>query len=58
MKSAAAIEKQKAAYEQSIKNAGKNGPILDAIETTLGWDTIYEPEKAARDLARVAACGA
>jgi len=39
------IEKQKAAYEQSIKNAGKNGPILDAIETTIGWDTIYEPEK-------------
>ncbi len=40
-----AIAKQKAAYEQSIKNAGKNGPILDAIETTIGWDTIYEPEK-------------
>jgi hypothetical protein len=41
----AAIEKQKAAYEHSIKAAGKNGPILDAIETTLGWDTIYDPEK-------------
>jgi len=22
-----------------------NGPVVDAIETTLGWDTIYEPEK-------------
>jgi putative isomerase len=41
----AAIEKQRAAYEQSIKAAGKNGPILDAIETTIGWDTIYDPEK-------------
>ncbi len=41
----AAIARQKAAYEQSIKAAGANGPILDAIETTLGWDTIYEPEK-------------
>ena len=29
----------------SIQDAGANGPILDAIQTTLGWDTIYEPEK-------------
>jgi hypothetical protein len=41
----AAIEKQRVAYEQLIKSAGKNGPIYDAIETTIGWDTIYEPEK-------------
>ena len=39
------IERQKSAYEKSIQAAGKNGPILDAIETTVGWDTIYEPEK-------------
>ena len=39
------IYKQKAAYENRIQAAGKNGPILDAIETTIGWDTIYEPEK-------------
>jgi hypothetical protein len=39
------IDRQRKTYEQSIKAAGKNGPILDAIETTLGWDTIYEPEK-------------
>ena len=39
----AAIERQKDAYEGTIAAAGKNGPILDAIETTLGWDTIYEP---------------
>jgi putative isomerase len=41
----AIIVSQKAAYEQSIQGAGKNAPILDAIETTLGWDTIYDPEK-------------
>jgi putative isomerase len=39
------IERQRKAYEKSIADAGTNGPILDAIETTLGWDTIYEPEK-------------
>ena len=30
-------------YEQSIFAAGANAPIADAIQTTLGWDTIYEP---------------
>ncbi len=39
------IDRQRNAYEKSIEAAGKNGPILDAIETTLGWDTVYEPEK-------------
>jgi putative isomerase len=37
------VERQHEAYMQSIQSAGKSGPILDAIETTLGWDTIYEP---------------
>jgi len=38
----AAAEKK---YEQSIIAAGTNtpDPIRDAIQTTLGWDTIYEP---------------
>jgi hypothetical protein len=40
----AAIERQHEAYKQSITAAGKAAPIFDAIETTLGWDTIYEPE--------------
>ncbi|MGD0630339.1 MAG: trehalase family glycosidase [Terracidiphilus sp.] len=40
------IDRQRAAYEQPIKDAGGSGPIVDAIETTLGWDTIYEPEKS------------
>ena len=38
-----AVAEQRSAYQQSIAAAGDNGPILDAIETTLGWDTIYEP---------------
>ena len=38
----AAIEAQRKAYEDSL-GAGKTAPIVDAIETTLGWDTIYEP---------------
>jgi putative isomerase len=39
----AAINRQHEAYKQSIAAAGKSAPIVDAIETTLGWDTIYEP---------------
>jgi neutral trehalase len=39
------ISREKKRYEKSILAAGANGPILDAIETTLGWDTIYDPEK-------------
>lgn len=40
-----AIDRQRTAYEHSIAAADANGPTFDAIETTLGWDTIYEPEK-------------
>jgi mannosylglycerate hydrolase MGH1-like protein len=39
-----ALDLQKRAYDQSISAAGKAAPIADAIQTTLGWDTIYEPE--------------
>ncbi|MGC2635840.1 MAG: trehalase family glycosidase [Acidobacteriaceae bacterium] len=39
------IQRQREAYESSISSAGKTAPIVDAIQTTLGWDTIYEPEK-------------
>ena len=39
----AVVEQQHRTYEDSISAKGKNGPIVDAIETTLGWDTIYEP---------------
>ena len=39
------IDTQRQAYEKSIQAAGGNGPIVDAIETTLGWDTVYEPSR-------------
>jgi putative isomerase len=42
---AATISRAKETYEHEIHLARDNAPILDAIETTLGWDTIYEPEK-------------
>jgi putative isomerase len=41
----AVIGRQEQAYRQSVTAAGKNAEIVDAIETTLGWDTIYEPSK-------------
>ena len=41
----AVIERQRQAHEQSIASAGSSAPIRDAIETTLGWDTIYEPNQ-------------
>lgn len=49
-----AIETQHHAYEQSL-GTGKNAPIVDAIETTLGWDTIYEPshERVVSPVSRV-----
>jgi len=40
----AIIERQRQTYEHSVTAAGKSAAIMDAIETTLGWDTIYEPE--------------
>ena len=39
------IALQQRAYQQSIAKTDRNGPIVDAIQTTLGWDTIYEPSK-------------
>jgi putative isomerase len=41
----AIVARQRDAYERHINAAGANGPILGAIETTIGWDTIYDPEK-------------
>ena len=38
------IERQHHLYQLSISAAGKAGPIVDAIETILGWDTIFEPQ--------------
>jgi hypothetical protein len=41
----AIVARQQAAYLKSIAAAGHSGPIVDAIETTLGWDTIFEPSR-------------
>jgi hypothetical protein len=40
------VERQRAAYQKSVDAAGFESPTVDAVETTLGWDTIYEPEHA------------
>jgi len=40
----AIIERARQAYESSLASEGKHAAILDAIETTIGWDTIYDPE--------------
>lgn len=40
-----AIEQARKTYEASLGSTEQTKPIVDAIETTLGWDTIYEPEK-------------
>jgi glycogen debranching enzyme len=42
-----AIEAQAQKYADSHEHGGNSriAPVLDAIETTIGWDTIYEPEK-------------
>jgi hypothetical protein len=38
----AILDHQRAAYRQST-GTGASAPTVDAIETTLGWDTIYDP---------------
>jgi neutral trehalase len=37
------VEEQRQAYERSL--GAPPSAAVDAIETTLGWDTIYEPER-------------
>ena len=41
----AALDRARNRYEQSLGASPATRPIVDAIETTLGWDTIFEPEK-------------
>jgi hypothetical protein len=41
----AVVQRARNAYEKSVGTGG-TAPISDAIETTLGWDTIYEPSKS------------
>jgi hypothetical protein len=37
------LEQQRTAYERSNASAGSSAPIAGAIQSVLGWDTIYEP---------------
>ena len=41
----AALDRSRKQYEQSLPENNAVRSIVDAIETTLGWDTIFEPEK-------------
>ena len=41
----AILHRQHAAYQASLSSNAKTSPIVDAIQTTLGWDTIFEPEQ-------------
>jgi hypothetical protein len=42
----AIVDRERAAYWKSVNLAGVDSPTVDAVETTLGWDTIYDPEHA------------
>ncbi|MBW4045454.1 MAG: hypothetical protein HIU87_10720 [Acidobacteria bacterium] len=38
------LRRERESYEQSIAGSKNERPIADAIQTVIGWDTIYEPE--------------
>ncbi len=38
------IDRQYLTYQRSLGDQSTSKPIVDAIQTTLGWDTVYEPE--------------
>ena len=39
------IERGRARYDAKIKSFGATADLADAVETVMGWDTIYEPER-------------
>jgi putative isomerase len=41
---AAILARQRSAYERTNQKAGQAASIAEAIQTVLGWDTIYDPE--------------
>ncbi len=41
----AIVERRSQSYANSVASTGRSAPIRDAIETTLGWDTIYDPDQ-------------
>ena len=40
----AIVERARLTYEHSLAAEGSRAPLVDTIETTIGWDTIYDPE--------------
>ena len=40
----AIMDRASEAYHQSVARNGNAADVVDAIQTVLGWDTIYEPE--------------
>ncbi len=38
-----AIDRQRIVFERSVAGSAVNGAILGAIETTIAWDTVYDP---------------
>ncbi len=38
------LERQRLAYRQSVASFGVRATVADAIQTVIGWDTIYEPQ--------------
>jgi putative isomerase len=40
----AVLDRQQKAYQQSIAQPAATAAVQDEIQTTLGWDTIYDPE--------------
>lgn len=39
----AVLERERRAYQQSVAGFGNHSSVADAIQTVIGWDTIYEP---------------
>jgi putative isomerase len=37
------LDRERRAYQQSVAGFGERAPVADAIQTVIGWDTIYEP---------------
>lgn len=41
----AVLDRQRTAYRISLAGFGRLNSVADSIQTVIGWDTIYEPEK-------------
>lgn len=39
-----ALKRERLAYRRSVSAFGSRAPVADAIQTVIGWDTIYEPQ--------------